>query len=67
MKPEDKAALKAGGTTAVVAGALATCLANPVAWAAVLYGTYRIGKAAREIVRERSKAKTVDQDFDLYI
>jgi hypothetical protein len=32
-----------------------------------LYGTYRIGKAAREIVRERSKAKTVEQDFDLYI
>ena len=67
MKPEDKAALKASGATALVAGTIATCLANTVAWAAVLYGSYRIGKATRDFVRDRSKSKPVSQGDELYI
>jgi uncharacterized protein (DUF2062 family) len=53
MKPEEKAALKAGGATALVAGAIAATIANPVAWAAVLYGAYRMGKTAYRAAKER--------------
>ena len=67
MKPEDKAAITAGGATALVAGTIAACMTTPVAWAAVLYGTYRIGKAARAMARERSKQRSVPPDHDLYI
>lgn len=65
MKPEEKAALKAGGTTALVAGAVAATLGNPVAWAAVLYGAYRMGKTAYQA----SKARQVPppRDHDLFI
>jgi hypothetical protein len=38
-----------------------------VVWAAVLYGSYRIGKATRDFVRDRSKSKPVSQDDELYI
>lgn len=68
MKPEDKAALTAGGATALVAGTLATLLANPVAWGAVIYGSYRMAKAARAHVREScSKKSNGDHDDGLYI
>jgi len=67
MKPEDKAAITAGGATALVAGTIAACLTTPVAWAAVLYGTYRMSKAARAMARERSKQGSVPTDHDLYI
>jgi len=67
MKPEDKAAITAGGATALVAGTIAACLTTPVAWAAVIYGSYRIGKAAREMARERSRDRSVPPDHDLYI
>lgn len=46
MKPEEKAAVKSAGATALIAGSIAAVLSNPVCWAAVLYGTYRMGKAA---------------------
>jgi hypothetical protein len=46
MKPEEKSAVKAAGATALVAGAVAAVIGNPVAWAAVLYGAYRMGKTA---------------------
>ncbi len=52
MKPEEKAAIKAAGTTALVAGAIATAIGNPVAWAAVLYGAYRMGKGAYQAKKE---------------
>ncbi len=46
MKPEKKAAIKVGGTTALVTGALALLLPSPAAWAAVIYGSYRMAKGA---------------------
>jgi uncharacterized protein (DUF2062 family) len=46
MSNPKKAAVKEGLTTAVIGSIAATLLANPVCWAAVLYGTYRMGKAA---------------------
>jgi hypothetical protein len=68
MKPEDKAALKAGGATALVVGTLATLMANPVAWGAVLYGSYKMAKVARDHVREsQAKHKRKDTDHGLYI
>jgi hypothetical protein len=58
MKPEVKAALKAGGTTALIAGAAAAMIANPVCWGAALYGAYRMGKEAYK----DSKAKQAGND-----
>ncbi len=52
MKPEEKAAIKAGGTTALVAGALALLLPSPAAWAAVIYGSYKMAKGAYQQAKE---------------
>jgi multisubunit Na+/H+ antiporter MnhG subunit len=59
MQPEKKAAIKAGGTTALVAGAVALLLPSPVAWAAVIYGSYKMAKDAYQ----RSKGDQVQQDY----
>lgn len=53
MKPEEKAAIKTGGATAAVAGALAFCIGNPVCWAAVAYGAYRMGRLAYRHVKSQ--------------
>jgi hypothetical protein len=66
MKPEDKAALQAGGATFLVGGLLAAVVANPISWAAVLYGVYRIGKAARQEVKSRATIVPPGED-DLFI
>jgi hypothetical protein len=66
MKPEDKAALKAGSTTLLLGGLLATVVANPISWIAVAYGTYKISKAARESVRSRATIVPPKED-DLFI
>lgn len=55
MKPEEKAAIKSAGATALIAGSVAAVLANPVCWAAVLYGTYRMGKAAYQHAKWNAK------------
>ena len=60
MKPEDKAAIKAAGTTALVAGVFATMIANPVAWAAVGLGAYRMGKLARDHTKDQQRNKWFD-------
>jgi multisubunit Na+/H+ antiporter MnhG subunit len=57
MKPEDKAAIKAAGTTVLVAGVFATMIANPVAWAAVGLGAYRMGKLARDHTKDQQRNK----------
>lgn len=59
MKPEKKAAIKAGGTTALIAGAVALLLPSPAAWAAVLYGSYKMAKGAYQ----RTKDDQVQQDY----
>jgi hypothetical protein len=66
MKPEDKAALKAGGATFLLGGLLATVVANPISWIAVAYGTYKISKAARQSVKSRATIVTAKED-DLFI
>ena len=66
MKPEEKAALKTGFTTAVIGGLFATAIANPIAWIAVAYGTYKIGKAARESAKSRATIVPPKED-DLFI
>lgn len=53
MKPEEKAAIKAAGITALLAGAVALVIPNPAAWAAVIYGSYRMGKGAYQSRKER--------------
>ncbi len=64
MKPEDKAALKVGAATAVVVGTIAFCVPNPAAWAAVIWGSYRMGKQARdrEINRQAKRHWSIDQE-----
>jgi uncharacterized protein (DUF2062 family) len=66
MKPEDKAALTVGGATLLVGGLLAVVVANPISWAAVAYGTYRMGKAARQEVKSRATIIPSGED-DLFI
>jgi hypothetical protein len=64
MKPGDKAALKVGGATALIVGTIAFCVPNPAAWAAVLWGSYKMGKQARdrEIARQAKQYWSTDQD-----
>jgi hypothetical protein len=66
MKPEDKAALKAGGTTFLLGSLVAAALAHPMSWIAVAYGTYKISKAARESVKSRATIVPPKED-DLFI
>ena len=66
MKPEDKAALKAGGTTLLLGGLVAVALANPMSWIAVAYGTYKISKAARQSAKSRATIVSPKED-DLFI
>jgi NAD(P)H-hydrate repair Nnr-like enzyme with NAD(P)H-hydrate dehydratase domain len=63
MKREEKAAIKAAGATAVLAGAVAATIANPVAWAAVLYGAYRMGKTAYQASKDRQVSRPRDEDL----
>jgi multisubunit Na+/H+ antiporter MnhG subunit len=65
MKPEEKAAIKAAGATAVIAGAVVATLGNPVAWAAVLYGAYRMGKVAHQASKDRQQSRLRDEDLFL--
>ena len=59
MKPEEKAAIKAGGTTALVTAAAALLLPSPAAWAAVIYGTYKMAKSAYQ----KTKEDKAQQDY----
>jgi hypothetical protein len=59
MKPEEKAALKVGGTTALVTAAVALLIPTPAAWAAVLYGSYRMAKGAYQ----KAKEDKLQQDY----
>jgi len=59
MQPEKKAAITAGGTTALITGAVALLLPSPVAWAAVLYGSYKMAKGAYQ----RTKESQAQQDY----
>ena len=66
MKPENKAALKAGSATFLIGGLLAAAVANPISWIAVAYGTYKISKAARQSVKSRATIVSPKED-DLFI
>ena len=66
MKPEDKAALKAGGTTFLLGSLVAATLAHPMSWIAVAYGTYKISKAARQAAKSRATIVPPKED-DLFI
>jgi hypothetical protein len=66
MKPENKAALKAGGATFLLGSLVAAAFANPMSWIAVAYGTYKIGKAARQSAKSRATIVSPKED-DLFI
>ncbi len=63
MKPEEKAALKAGGATVLIAGAAAAIISSPAAWAAVIYGAYRMGKTAYQATKDRQPRGPSDHDL----
>jgi hypothetical protein len=67
MKPEDKAAIKAAGATLLVVGALATIVANPVAWGAAALGAYRMGKLAHKHSKDNQPKDGSGSDHDLFI
>jgi hypothetical protein len=57
MKPEETSAIKTAGATFAASAVLASIIGNPVCWAAVLYGTYRMGKAAYKHAKANAKIK----------
>ena len=59
MKPEEKAAVKTGATTALITTAVALLLPSPAAWAAAIYGTYRMAKGAYQ----KAKEDKAQQDY----
>lgn len=59
MNNQEKAAIKAGSTAALIGGAVALAVAHPLTWAALIYGTYKIGKNA---YRQAAPRGTVVQD-----
>ena len=67
MKPEEKAAVKEGAATAAIAGAVALVIGNPVCWAGVLYGTYRMARSAYKRAKYRDTLHDRGQDTDLFI
>lgn len=58
MKPEEKSVIKTAGVTFAASAVVASIIGNPVCWAAVLYGTYRMGKAAYKHAKANAKIKT---------
>jgi hypothetical protein len=55
MNNPQKSALKAASLTAAVGGAAVLMLGNPVAWAAVALGAYRMGKHAYQKAQDSAK------------
>ena len=67
MKPEHKAAIKTAGTFGAIGAGALLVLGNPVAWAALGFATYRVGKAAYLKEQERAKVQVSGRDSDLFI
>lgn len=59
MKPEHKAAVKVGSTAALVTAGLALLIPSPAAWAAAIYGTYRLARGAYQ----QSKEEQAQRDY----
>lgn len=66
MNNAEKSALKAAGLTAAVGSAAVLMLGNPVAWAAVALGVYRMGKHAYQKAQDSAKLPPVP-DENLFI
>lgn len=66
MKPEETSTIKTAGATFVVSAVVASIIGNPVCWAAVLYGTYRMGKAAYKHAQANAKLKAQHEKEDTY-
>jgi uncharacterized protein (DUF2062 family) len=67
MKHEEKAALQAGSTAALIGGAVALAVANPLTWVALAYGTYKIGKYAYQEAKLRGTLGKDQEDDQLFI
>jgi hypothetical protein len=67
MKPEHKAVIKTAGTFGVIGASALFVLGNPVAWAALAFGTYRIGQAVYRKEQQRAKLQASGRDPDLFI
>jgi len=64
MKPEEKSAIKTAAATFGASAVVASIIGNPVCWAAVLYGTYRMGKAAYKHAQANAKLKAEHEKED---
>jgi|TARA_R100000084_G_scaffold83310_2_gene38923 hypothetical protein len=67
MNKETKAALKAGGSTALIGGAILINIGNPVAWAALAAATFSVGKAAYLNTKHPPKLTSHNRDQDRVI
>lgn len=67
MKPEHKAVIKTAGTFGAIGAGALLVLGNPVAWAALGFATYRIGKDAYRKEQARAKLQPSDEEPDLFI
>lgn len=67
MKPEHKAVIKTAGTFGFLGASILLTAGNPIAWAALAYSTYRIGKAAYQKEQSRATVQDKARDPDLFI
>lgn len=67
MKPTHKAIVQSAGPFALIGAGALTLFGNPVAWAALTYATYRVGKAAYDNAKIRATLDEQAGDPDLFI
>lgn len=67
MKPEYKAVIKTAGTFGAIGAGALLVLGNPVAWAALGFATYKVGKATYLKEQERARLQASDTDPNLFI
>ena len=66
MKPEHKAVLKVGGAFGLLGASILALVGTPVAWAALVYGTYRVSRAAYQDAKGRATIQENDSSTSHY-
>jgi len=67
MKSSHKAVIKSAGPFALMGAGALTVIGNPVAWAALAYATFRVGKSAYDKAKVRATLDEQAGDPDLFI
>jgi hypothetical protein len=67
MKPEHKAVIKTAGPFGLIGAGLLLTVGNPVAWVALAYGTYRVGRAAYRNAKPCATLDPSTKDPNLFV